>query len=54
MFPANICVEDRDTIVTNVLSPPISKASFVRIMPQQWVGTPSLRFELLGCDEKGK
>ena len=49
-----MCVEGRDNIVTNVLSPSISEALFVRIMPQEWVGSLSLRFEILGCEEKGK
>ncbi|XP_072017793.1 lactadherin-like [Amphiura filiformis] len=41
---------DRDTIVTNVFSTPV-QTNLIRIVPIEWHGHISLRFELLGCED---
>ena len=51
VFEAN---DDRDTVVTNYLEPPIKGARFLRIEPQEWHQHISLRFEILGCEDKGE
>ena len=51
MFPGNY---DRHTVVTNILNPPIAEARFVKILPQEWERTVTLRFEILGCKSEGK
>ena len=51
VFTAN---NDRNTVVTNYLEPPIIGARYVRIQPQDWNVHISLRFEILGCDYQGK
>ena len=43
-----------DTIVNNKLNPPIEKAKFIRILPQDYHAHVSLRFDVLGCAIKGK
>ena len=45
---------DTKTVVTNYLEPPILGARFVRIQPQDWERHISSRFEILGCDYRGK
>ena len=45
---------DRHTVVTNELNPPIPEARFVKILPQEWERSVTLRFEILGCRVKGK
>ena len=40
---------DRDTVVENELETAVA-ARFVRIHPQTYHGTPSLRWEVYGCD----
>ena len=51
VFEAN---DDRDTIVTRKLDPPVKGARMVRIHPQAWAAYISLRFDVLGCIDKGK
>ena len=46
MFSGNF---DRNTVVTNVLNPPILNVMKARIHPNTWRHTICLRFEILGC-----
>jgi hypothetical protein len=39
---------DQNTVVTNVLDPPIT-ARYIRLLPKTWEGHISLRLELYGC-----
>ncbi|XP_072035554.1 uncharacterized protein [Amphiura filiformis] len=41
---------DRTTVVTNLFLVPVI-ASFIRIIPTEWNGHISMRFELLGCED---
>ncbi|XP_015762694.1 PREDICTED: lactadherin-like isoform X2 [Acropora digitifera] len=41
---------DRDTVVENVLNPPI-EAKFIRFQPTAWHGHISMRVELYGCPQ---
>ena len=48
-------VTTRAKVITNTLNTPIAKARFVRISPQSWNHEfVSLRFDVLGCELKGK
>ena len=45
IFLAN---KDRNTIVYNILNPPIT-TRFIRIKPMEWRGRISMRMEIYGC-----
>ncbi|XP_072025092.1 uncharacterized protein [Amphiura filiformis] len=45
VFPGSL---DRDTPVTNTFQGPIT-AQYIRVVPTEWHGNISMRFELLGC-----
>ena len=42
---------DQDTHVPNKFNTSV-RAKFIRLLPTQWTGHISLRFEVLGCDGK--
>ena len=49
LFIGNEDQVDADNVVTNEFDWPIA-ARFVRLNPQSWLGWPSLRWEVYGCD----